>query len=122
MICPAGLTISDHARFAFGVRMQRDDFFKKDSLGGRDIFNGLSRHRVRQKPNEVTSMACIERDLILTVGLKAADAGAVTPAGIHNHKGPPHGIDLYPFRRNDARQAIVHGPRSVRPSRISSAA
>ena len=60
-------------------------------------------------------MACIERDPNLTVGLKAADAWAVTAAGVHDHEGSPEWIDLYPFRRNDPGQGIVHGPRKRPP-------
>ena len=42
--------------------------------------------------------------------LKPPMPGPWARAGIHDHERPPDWIDLYPFRRNDARQGIVHGP------------
>ena len=82
--------------------MQRDDLFKKDCLGARDIFDGLSGHRLGQKPDEIAGMARFEGDADLAVGLEAADAWAVARAGIDDHERPPRRIDLIASRRNDA--------------------
>ncbi len=45
--CPARLTISDHRRFAFRFRMERDHPLKKGRLSERNVFNRLPRHRLR---------------------------------------------------------------------------
>ena len=85
-------------------------FFKKDRLGARNVFNGLSRHRVRKKAHEVTRVARFERDANFAVGLEAADAWPMAGARINDDEGRAAGIDLDACRRNDTRQDIIDRP------------
>src|SRR4029079_2081490 len=69
--CPSGLAIADHARLFIGLRMQSNDPFEKDRLGPGNVLDGLSRHRLGQKSYEIASVAGLECDADLAVGLEA---------------------------------------------------
>ena len=116
---PAGLTIADHAWLAVGFGMQGDHFFQKDGLGLDDVLDGLARHGLWQKADEIAGVAGFERHADLAVGLEAADPGSVPGARI-DHDEPPDGIEDDPIRRQDTGENIVDGPSSVRPSMTTS--
>ena len=90
--------------------MQRDDLFEKDRLRAGHVPDGLSRHRLRQKANEIAGMAGLEDDADLAVGLEAADAWTVSGARIDHDKRPARRIDLDAGRRDHPRQAVVDRP------------
>ena len=107
---PAGLTVADHAGLAVGVRMQCDDLFEKSRLGARDVLDGLARHRLGQKADEIAGMAGLEGDADLAVGLEAADARTVPGARIDDDERSPCWIDLDAFGRDHLHQSIVDRP------------
>ncbi len=90
--------------------MERNDFFKEDCFGARNVLNGLTRHRFGQKADEIAGMSGLERDADFAVGLESADARAVTCARINHDERPPLWIYFDPLRRHDPREDIVHWP------------
>src|SRR6476661_5156497 len=86
--CPARLTVSDHARLTIGLWVQFKNFLKEYAFGARNILDGLSRHRLWQKADEVAGVTRFQFDADLAVGLEAADARAVARARVDDDKRP----------------------------------
>src|SRR5262245_30193685 len=90
--------------------MQRYDLFKENGFGSSDIFDGLARHRFGQKANKVTGMACFERNPDFTVGLEAANAGAVPCARVHHDEWPASWINLHTPWRHNMHKSVIDRP------------
>ena len=98
---------------AFGV--ERDHALEKRGLCCHDVLNGLTRHRLGQKADEVAGMARLEGDADLALRLEAANAGTVAGAWIDDDEGPLLLIDVHAFRRRDAGQHVVDRTRKLAP-------
>ena len=93
-----------------------DDLFKKHRFGARDIFDRLTRHRVRKEADEIAGMARLQRDADFAVGLEAANPGTVPGARIDDDKRPSRRIDLDAGGRHDPHQAIIDRP--IKPAAV----
>jgi hypothetical protein len=87
--------------------MPLDDLLDEDSLGARNAFDRLTRHRLGEETDEIAGVTRLHRDADLAVGLEAADPRAVTGARIDHDERPALLIDLDAFRRDDPHQRIV---------------
>src|SRR5262249_33368363 len=87
--------------------MQRTHLSQKYRFGSRDVLDGLARHRVREKADEITGMSRFECHADLAVGLEAADAGTVPGTRIDDDERPARRIDFDTRRRNDSHEAII---------------
>jgi hypothetical protein len=90
--------------------VQRNDLFEKHPFGARNILDGLARHRIGEKADEITGMAGLERHPDLAVGLEAADPRAMPGSRIDHDERPAQGIDVNACRRNDPHEAIIDRP------------
>ena len=89
--------------------MQLGDLLQENRFCARNVLDGLPRHRLRQKSNEIAWMPGIEHDADLAVGLEAADARPVSGARIDDDERTPGLVDPDAFWRDDPRQNIVDG-------------
>src|SRR6478672_5759472 len=89
--------------------MEGDHLFQKQGFRPCDPLDGLARHRLRQKADEVARVAGLHRDPDLAIGLEAPDTRSMTRARIDDHERPAVKVNLYVLWRNDAHKSIVDG-------------
>src|SRR5262249_32624570 len=82
------------------MRVRGYHLFNENRFGTGNVFDGLARNGIRQKPDEVARMASLE----------AAYARTVSRTRIDNNERPQLRVDLNAIRRDDTRKRIVHGP------------
>ena len=107
---PAGLTIGDDDRLAFGLGVALRDLFEEDRLGAADVFDRLPRNRLRQEADEVDRVAGAQRHADFALGLHAADPGSVAGARVDDDDRRLHGIDRHVRRRDDAHERVIDRP------------
>jgi len=95
---------------AVTARMQRDDLLQENRFRARNVFDGLTRHRLGQEADKIAGMPSLQRNSDFAVRLEAADARAMAGARVYHDKWPAQRIDLHTTRRADAHQRIVVGP------------
>ena len=87
--------------------MERNDLFQEHGFGAGDIFNGLTRHRLGHKADEVTGMTRLHGNPDFTISLEAADTRPMSGARIHDDEWPASWIDLHTLRWDNAYQQVV---------------
>ena len=105
---PARLAIADQAGLALRRRVPGGHLRDEPRFGVADVLDGLARHRLRQKSDEIAGMSRGKGDADLAVMLHAADAGAVAGAGIEHDEGALARIRHDAFRRQDPHQGIIY--------------
>src|SRR5437868_10840061 len=70
---------------------------------------------MRQKPDEITGMACRQRDADLAVVFHAADPRTVPGARIEHDERPLAPVDRGTLRWDNAHQAVIHWTRQRAP-------
>ena len=90
--------------------MQRDHLLQKNRLRTRNVFDGLTRHRLGQETDKIAGMPSLQRNSDFAVRLEAADARAMAGARVYHDKWAAQRIDLHTTRRDDAHQRIIDRP------------
>jgi len=88
--------------------MSLDHFLDKTSLGFAHIFDCLTGHRVRKKPDEIAGMSGGERHSDFAVVLHAANSRAMTGARVEHDKRPFARVDRSAFGRDNPYQRVIH--------------
>jgi hypothetical protein len=95
--------------------MKRGHAFGESCYGANDVFDCLSRKRLRQEADEVTRMPGVESRSDFAVRLEAADAWSVTGARIDDYERPLSVIDVCSGGRLDTDETIVDWPQQLPP-------
>ena len=90
--------------------MKIDHLFKKVGLGASNILDGLARHRIGQKSDEIARMSRFEGDTDFAVCLKPADPGTMAGTGIDDNERSLRRIDLNAIRRDNLDQSVIDRP------------
>ena len=90
--------------------MEFDDALEEAHLSLDDVEELLAGYGRRPEADEIDRMARIEGVADLALRLEAADARPLAGPRVHHHDRPFPRIDYDPWRRDDARQRVVHRP------------
>src|SRR5208337_416576 len=95
--------------------MHLADFLDKRGFGQANILNGLARHGIGKKANEIARITVGERDTDLAVLLHPADAGPLARARVEDNKWLLLRVDLNAGRRQNPDEPVIHRPRQIAP-------
>ena len=109
------MAIADDCWLAVGFGVEPDHAREESCLGVDNVFNRLTRNRIREETNEIAGMPRFEGDADLALRLETADAGPVPCTRINNDEWPLALVDLCAIRRQNAHEGVVYRPLQLAP-------